>query len=83
MGKIERKVAVDAELLADAEAQGVGIDEALAEGLKAALARKAAASTVSAEEKARRWAEENAEAIRTHNERIAARGIFGEDMRRW
>ncbi|HEX7761759.1 MAG TPA: winged helix-turn-helix domain-containing protein [Caulobacteraceae bacterium] len=29
------------------------------------------------------WAAENAEAIRVHNERIAERGIFGEDLRRW
>jgi len=35
------------------------------------------------DERAARWALENAEAIRTHNDRIAERGIFGEDLRRW
>ena len=28
-------------------------------------------------------AEAQEEAVRTHNERVAARGIFGEDLRRW
>jgi len=32
---------------------------------------------------ARKWAKENAKAIRVHNERIEHRGIFGEDLRRW
>jgi hypothetical protein len=33
--------------------------------------------------KAAAWARKNAEAIRVHNERIAKRGIFGADARRW
>ena len=36
-----------------------------------------------AEERGRRWARENAEAIQVHNNRIAERGVFGEDLRRW
>lgn len=36
-----------------------------------------------AEARARRWAEENAEAIKAHNEAIKRRGIFGADLRRW
>jgi antitoxin CcdA len=38
---------------------------------------------VEAEAAARKWAEENAEAIRVHNERIEARGVWGRDLRRW
>ena len=36
-----------------------------------------------AEARARRWAEENAEAIRLNNEAIKRRGVFGADLRRW
>lgn len=36
-----------------------------------------------AEARARRWAEENAEAIRDYNERIRRRGSFGDQFRRW
>ena len=36
-----------------------------------------------AEERGRRCADENADAIGTHNARIAERGVFGEDLRRW
>ena len=36
-----------------------------------------------AEARARRWAEENAEAIRHNNEAVARRGVFGADLRRW
>ncbi|HWT51703.1 MAG TPA: type II toxin-antitoxin system CcdA family antitoxin [Caulobacter sp.] len=35
------------------------------------------------EERARRWAEENAEAIKEHNERIAQRGLISDYFRRW
>ncbi|WP_293900338.1 type II toxin-antitoxin system CcdA family antitoxin [Phenylobacterium sp.] len=35
------------------------------------------------EEKAQRWAEENAEAIQAQKARIEAYGIFGEDLRTW
>ena len=36
-----------------------------------------------AEERARRWAEENAEAIKARCERIEREGCFGEEWRRW
>jgi len=97
MGKIELNIAVDADLLASARARGVDAERALEEGLRAAIDRAAqrepldllasakrqkdAPSEASA--RARAWAEENAEAIRAHNQRIAERGVFGEDLRRW
>jgi post-segregation antitoxin (ccd killing protein) len=36
-----------------------------------------------AEARATRWALENAGAISLHNARVAERGLFGEDLRRW
>ncbi len=36
-----------------------------------------------ADERARRWADENADAVSVHNARIADRGVFGQDLRRW
>ena len=36
-----------------------------------------------AEARARRWAEENAEAIRHYRERVEADGAFGDDLRSW
>ncbi|ATQ42310.1 type II toxin-antitoxin system CcdA family antitoxin [Caulobacter mirabilis] len=35
------------------------------------------------EARAKRWADENAEAIRRHGERIEREGCFGEEWRRW
>ena len=43
----------------------------------------AAPQALGDDEKARRWAEENAEAIKAQRERIDAVGIFGEDLRTW
>jgi len=97
MGKVELHLEIDAELVALAEKKGVVLDAALEEGIRSALAREetqppigiveAAAYQRShpeeAEARARQWAEENAEAIRVHNQRIAERGVFGEDLRRW
>ena len=36
-----------------------------------------------AESRARRWAEENAEAIQLNNEAIKRRGVFDADLRLW
>lgn len=36
-----------------------------------------------AEARARRWAEENGEAIKAYNERIKRDGVFGEEWRTW
>ncbi len=97
MGKVERNVAVDAEILADAEAKGVAIEAALEEGLRAALSRVdperpigivAAAEyqrrhPAEAAARAKQWAEENAEAIELYRKRIEDRGLFGDDLRRW
>ena len=66
---------IDTELAAQAREAGVGLRDAAEMGLRIALA--------AAEARARQWALDNAEAISLHNERVAERGLFGEDLRRW
>jgi antitoxin CcdA len=83
MGKVERRIEVDAELAAEADARGVSLDAAFEDGLRRALALADARDPVAAAARAKQWAEENAEAIDQHNRRITERGIFGEDLRRW
>ena len=80
MGKVDLRLKVDAELLAHAEKQGVSLEQALEQGIRAALRPTAPADTESA---ARQWAEENAAAIKDHEQRIAEYGVFGEDLRTW
>jgi antitoxin CcdA len=70
MGNIDLNVAADADLIALATERGISLEVAFDDGVRRALPAK-------------RWAEENAEAIRVHNERIAERGVFGEGFRRW
>ena len=36
-----------------------------------------------ADDRARRWAEDNADAIKDYNARIARRGLIGDHFRRW
>ena len=36
-----------------------------------------------AEARAKRWADDNAEAIKAYNDRIARDGCFGEEFRTW
>lgn len=77
MGKAELKIDIDADLLARAKATGRPIAELVEESLRASLKGS------DGDERARRWAEENAEAIKTHRERIDQHGVFGEDLRVW
>jgi antitoxin CcdA len=77
MGKVELRVQIDADLLESAKAAGVDFPVVTEEAVRAALAQR------SDEAKARRWAEENAEAIKAHRERIETYGVFGEDLRTW
>ncbi|HEY1753134.1 MAG TPA: type II toxin-antitoxin system CcdA family antitoxin [Caulobacteraceae bacterium] len=94
MGKAELHVEIDAELLAYAEQKGVELGPAVEAGIRAALAKRADLDLVArlerqrqnpaaAEAAARRWAEENAEAIEAYARRVEERGAFGEDLRRW
>jgi antitoxin CcdA len=83
MGKIELSLNVDAALAADAEANGVPLEAALEEGIRILIARREQGTEPDDAAKARRWAEENADAIKAHRERIEKFGVFGEDLRTW
>lgn len=75
-----KKIEIEPELLEQAARLGIdvtGVDERT---LRLYLQKVDPAGT---EARAKRWAEENAEAIRLHNERIQKRGVFGEDLRSW
>ncbi|MDR7117039.1 type II toxin-antitoxin system CcdA family antitoxin [Caulobacter sp. BE254] len=80
MGKVELDIGIDPELLAQAKRLGISVAGMSETQLRLHLQK---VDPAGAEERARRWAEENAEAIRAYNERISRRGVFGEDLRRW
>lgn len=91
MGKIERTVELDEHLLEQVKAAGLTLEQAIRLGIDAteqpvgivANHERQKQNPAAAEERARQWAEENADAIRAHKERIERRGVFGEDLRRW
>lgn len=74
MGKVELKIEIDADLIDKAAAAGMDVPAIAESAVRAALAE---------DEKAKRWAEENAEAIKAHQKRIEKYGVFGEDLRSW
>jgi antitoxin CcdA len=83
MGKDELKpnLAVDPQLLADAEAAGIAPADVAEAALRAALDARRPSSE--GDDRARRWAEENAEAIADYNRRIRERGVISDDFRKW
>lgn len=90
MGKIDLHLSIDAELLSRAEAAGLDPAQALEEALASRLERGARdqgqtlhSEPEGPEARARRWADENVDAIQEHNARIAERGLVGADWRRW
>lgn len=85
MGKVELNIEIDPGMAAEAERLGVDLAKAGLAGVEMALARRR--NTLKSDEErareARAWAEENAEAIKAYNDRIARDGVFGEDFRTW
>jgi antitoxin CcdA len=80
MGKHEPNLGIDPELLAQAERLGIpvaGFDE---RSLRLHLQK---VDPAGAEARAKRWAEDNAEAIKDHNDRIARRGLLSDHIRPW
>jgi len=71
---------IDPELLAQAERLGISVAGMSETQLRLHLQK---VDPAGAEERARRWAEENAEAIKEHNERIERRGLISDHFRRW
>ena len=78
MGKAELKI--DADLLAQAQAAGVAVEQVAEAALRAAIHEADAAG---ADLRAAQWAEENAEAIEDYNRRIRERGLIGSEFRKW
>lgn len=80
MGKIELDIGIDPELLAQAKRLGISVAGMSETQLRLHLQK---VDPAGAEERARLWAEENAEAIKDHNERIARRGLISDHFRKW
>ena len=71
---------IDPELLENAARIGLSVEGLSERDLRLKLQKLDPAG---AESRVRRWAEENAEALRLNNEAIRRRGVFGADLRRW
>lgn len=81
MGKVDLNIGIDPELLAQAERLGIDVGGMDERTLRLHLQK---VDPAGAEERARRWADENAEAIRDHNRRIDERGLLSDHIRpRW
>ncbi|MEH0195891.1 type II toxin-antitoxin system CcdA family antitoxin [Caulobacter sp. CCNWLY153] len=80
MGKPELDIGIDPELLAQAKRLGISIAGMSETQLRLHLQK---VDPAGAEQRARRWAEENAEALRHYRERVEAEGAFGDDLRAW
>lgn len=81
MGKVEPNIGIESELLEQAARLGIpvaGMDE---RALRLHLQK---VDPAGAEARAKRWAKENAEAIKAHNSRIAQRGLLSDHLKpRW
>jgi antitoxin CcdA len=80
MGKVELKIEVDAELLAQAQHAGVNVHHVIDRALRLATQK---ADPAGAEARAAKWADEHAEAIADYNRRIRERGVFSDGVRNW
>lgn len=80
MGKVELNIGIDPELVEQAQALGISIAGMDERALRLHLQR---IDPVGAEARAKRWAEENAEAIKAYNDRIERDGCFGDEWRTW
>jgi antitoxin CcdA len=80
MGKVELDIGIDPELLAQAKRLGISIAGMSETQLRLHLQK---IDPAGAEDRAKRWAEENAEALKAYRERIEQRGVFGDNLRTW
>lgn len=76
----ELDLGIDPELLAQAKRLGLSVSGMSETQLRLHLQK---VDPAGAEERARRWAKENAEAIADHNARIARRGLISDHFRKW
>ena len=77
--KVVIEIEVDAELVARAEHAGLDVPQTVDRALRSALSFKAPAARDL--ERARRWREDNAEAIRASNEELERNGLWSDGLR--
>ena len=80
MGKVELDIGIDPELLAQAKRLEISVAGMSETQLRLHLQK---VDPAGAEERARRWAEENAEAIEEHNRFIEEHGLLSDHLRTW
>lgn len=80
MGKVELNIGIEPELLEQAARLGVSVAGMDERTLRLHLQK---IDPAGAEARAKRWAEENAEAIRIHNDFVDKNGAFGAEWRSW
>ena len=94
MDKVELKLEIEADLLRRAREAGLDPAAVLEDELRRRLGEAGmqdcgrdwsteAPPPDTPEARAARWAQENAEAIKEHNQRIAERGLIGAHWRKW
>lgn len=80
MGKVELNIGIEPELVEQAQRLGISIAGMSEVQLRLHLQK---VDPAGAEARAKRWAEENAEAIKDHNRRIRERGLLSDHFRTW
>lgn len=80
MGKVELDIGIDSELLAQAKRLGIGVAGMSETQLRLHLQK---VDPAGAEDRARRWAEENAGLIGELDRFVEEHGAFGAEWRRW
>lgn len=80
MDKVELLPAIEPELVEQAERLGISISGMSEVQLRLHLQR---VDPVGTEARAKRWAEENAEAIRIHNDFVREHGLLSDHFRPW
>jgi antitoxin CcdA len=80
MGKVELNIGIEPELVEQAERLGISIAGMSEAQLRLHLQN---IDPAGAQARAKRWAEENSEAIQDHNRRIRERGLLSDHFRKW
>ncbi|WP_309628089.1 type II toxin-antitoxin system CcdA family antitoxin [Brevundimonas sp.] len=80
MGKVELNIGIDPELIEQAQRLGISIAGMDERALRLHLQK---VDPAGAEARAKRWAEENAEAIKEHNRFVEEDGLLSDHFRTW
>ena len=80
MGKVELNIGIDPELVEQAQRLGISIAGMDERSLRLHLQK---VDPAGAEARAKRWADENAEAIREHNAFVGKHGLLSDHLRPW